>query len=162
MFREYRPHNFGLSLRVDHSAGLNRLPCLIEGSDQSMDLIRVKRLGVPCEKCAHSLPTDDGKKVAQSLARGNGIRVFHVIASSGALQKSEERSRATTGSPKSRRLGLSVASPKEDARRKSLSSWRQPRGADDCPPCYSGQGPRPQDGPRRRCSDRAGPLRRLR
>src|SRR5947208_6780049 len=123
MFREYRPHNCGLSLRVNHSAGLNCLPCLIEGSDQSMDLIRVKRpLGVLCEKCAHSLPTGDGKKVAQSLARGNGIRVFHVIASSGALQKSEERSRATTGSPKSRRLGLSVSSPKEDARRKSLSS----------------------------------------
>src|SRR5438105_3866439 len=115
MFREYRPHNCGLSLRVNHSAGLNCLPCLIEGSDQSMDLIRVKRLGVPCEKCAHSLPTGDGKKVAQSLARGNGIRVFHVIASSGALQKSEERSRATTGSPKSRRLGLCVSSPKEDA-----------------------------------------------
>jgi hypothetical protein len=35
-------------------------------------------------------------------------------------------------------------------------------GADDCPACYSGQGPRTQDGPRRRCSDRAGPLRPLR
>jgi hypothetical protein len=43
MFREYRSHSFGLSLWVDHSAGLNRLPCLIEGGDQSMDLIRVKR-----------------------------------------------------------------------------------------------------------------------
>jgi hypothetical protein len=30
-------------------------------------------------------------------------------------QKSEERSRATTGSPKSRRLGLSVFMPNEDA-----------------------------------------------
>src|SRR5207253_1471162 len=70
MFRESRPHNCGLSLRVNHSAGLNCLPCPIEGSDQSMDLIRVKRLGVLCEKCAHSLPTGDGKKVAQSLARG--------------------------------------------------------------------------------------------
>src|SRR5438046_5884953 len=82
-----------------------------------MDLIRVKRLGVLCEKCAHSLPTGDGKKVAQSLARGNGIRVFHVIASSGALQKAEERSRATTGSPKSRRLGLSVSSRPATRRR---------------------------------------------
>jgi hypothetical protein len=36
------------------------------------------------------------------------------------------------------------------------------RGADDYPACYSGQGPRAQDGPRRRCSDWAGPLRPLR
>src|SRR5438034_10330029 len=33
MFREYRPHNCGLSLRVDHSAGLKCLPCPIEGND---------------------------------------------------------------------------------------------------------------------------------
>jgi hypothetical protein len=35
-------------------------------------------------------------------------------------------------------------------------------GADDCPSRHSGQGPRRQDGPRRRCSDRAGPRRPLR
>jgi hypothetical protein len=35
-------------------------------------------------------------------------------------------------------------------------------GADDFSACHSGQGSRPQDGPRCRCSDRAGPLRPLR
>jgi hypothetical protein len=33
MFCEYRPRSFGLRLRVDHSTGLNGLPCLIEGGD---------------------------------------------------------------------------------------------------------------------------------
>src|SRR6266516_2855651 len=67
------------------------------------------------EMCAFAA-TGDGKKVAQSFARERYF-VFHVIASSGALQKSEERSRATTGSPKSRRLGLSVSSRPATRRR---------------------------------------------
>jgi hypothetical protein len=33
MFCEYRPHSFGLSLGVDHAAGLNGPPRLIECSD---------------------------------------------------------------------------------------------------------------------------------
>jgi putative ABC transport system substrate-binding protein len=50
MFCEYRPHGFGLSLRVDHSSGLNGLPCFIESTDQNLDFIRLKPRWILCEK----------------------------------------------------------------------------------------------------------------